>query len=224
MRPDRAIEPFPAVDGSSAARATQLVGLFFEDVRLFGGIREVDSREVREPHRRLLDHRSHMTVTMEEFVGNSLGLRVLRERRDADAGSADRRGLYAREIQLLSPSGEPVQYGIVRLDLASVSPEACDRILAGSTPLGRVLIEAGTLRDVHAVSLVEITAGPELSRRLGIESGRVLYGRVATISLAAFSLVASTARSPGPGDSTALPQSPQAPRPAVELLEILLVA
>lgn len=210
--------------GVAAARANRLVPLFFEDLSRFGEILEVGSSDVPEPHRRLLDHRSHMTVTMEAFVGGSLGLKVLQERLEAGSGDASSTGFYAREIMLLSPSGSPVQYGIVRMDLGAVLPDVRERILAGSAPLGRVLIEAGTLRDVHDVELLRISAGQEFARRIGVEPGRRLFGRVATISLATGSSQQVLSARTAPTVELAAPRQPsQVPRPAIELLEIPLV-
>lgn len=214
-------EPAPEGEAAAAVRANWLISMFFPDPRRFGEVRQVEPQEVPEPLRKLLDHRSHMTVTMEAFVGSPVGLRVLGERREPAGAEPDSRELYTREIELIGPAGEPVQYGIVSVDLAAVPPLARERILAGSAPLGRVLIEAGTLRDVRDVSLVRITAGPEFARRIGVEPGRVLHGRVAAISLAE----ANDSSTPTSGsiESAAFRQASQSSRPAVELLEIPLV-
>lgn len=208
-------------DRQSAAtvRAHRLIAVFFPDPGQFGEVVEVGPHDVPQPQRQLLDHRSHMTVTMEAFVGGQVSLRVLGEWSERVPGGPGQPGFYAREIELLSSSGEPVQYGIVRVDLAAVSSVPRERILAGSAPLGRVLIEAGTLRDVHDVSLVRIAAGPRLASRIGVEPGCTLYGRVATISLAS----PSSARSTASVDSAATVHPTQVSRPAVELLEIPLV-
>lgn len=215
--------------GSAAVRANLLVPLFFQEPCWFGEILEVRPHDVPKPVRRLLDHRSHMTVTMEAFVGGSLGLRVMQERREpvvgeTDSEGADSPGRYAREIMLLSPSGTPVQYGIVRVDLRAVAADVRERILVGSAPLGRVLIDAGTLMDVHDVALVRIDIGRELARRIGLEPGCTLFGRVATISLAAGSLPQGFAsRTSTTVGFAASPQPSQASRPTIELLEIPLV-
>lgn len=226
-KPDADVSPDEQETGS--LRSNRLVRLFFREPSRFGEVQEIGSHEVPQPHRQLLDHRSHMTVTMETFVGGSLDLRVLQEWRETVARSEDARGthvgqLYAREILLLSSSGEPVQYGIVRVDLEAVPPAVRERILAGSAPLGRVLIEAGTLRDVHDVALLRVASGVELARRIGVDPSRTLYGRVAIISLTPASLLPGFS-APGtrPLDSAASLQPAQLPRPAVELLEIPLV-
>ena len=108
-------------------------------------------------------------------------------------GAPDGRG-YAREILLARGDGVVVQYGIVRLDLSVIDGATAEAIRAAEVPLGRLLIEAGLLREVHDVSLLEVTPGTGLGRLFGREVCQPTYGRVAEISLAG--------------------------RPAIELLEV----
>lgn len=178
------------------ARANGLVRLFSRPGPDFATFREVSADAVPEPSRGLLDHASHMTVAMERLHGTPLGLRVVARARDT--GGKD--PWYAREILLLSPSGAVVQYGIVRIDLSRVDAATAAAVRGARLPLGRVLIDAGLLREVHAVALVEVTPGPRLAALLAPESAvpaapAITYGRVAEISLGG--------------------------HPAVELLEIL---
>jgi len=72
-----------------------------------------------------------------------------------------------------------VQYGIVRIDLAAVDPATAAAIRRAAAPLGRILIEAGLLCDVHRVSFVRITPGPHLDGILAMPGP--LSGRVAEI-------------------------------------------
>lgn len=146
----------------------------FSDVAGFGCLRSVSVDGVPEPARTLLDHRGHMTAAMERVHG-SVGLRVV-----ATAAA----GRYAREIILQDASGRAVQYGIVRIDLTALDTEIAADIRAARRPLGRILIDAGVLRDVHDVSLLEIMPGPHLRTVLALPEGRgPLYGRVAEIEL-----------------------------------------
>jgi len=191
-------------DRDAVARAAELVQLFcsLDD---FGRLRSVTSGEVPEPARTLLDHRSHMTVAMERFHGGDVRLRVV-------AGAGDRReqrpdaGWYAREILLETQGGKVVQQGIVRIDLTHLAPEIAAAIREARRPLGRILIEAGMLREVHRVKLLEVTPGPHLNglfwpagpRSVAAAAAAPVYGRVADIQLDG--------------------------RPAVELLEIVAPA
>lgn len=168
----------PAADAADArARAARLVGLFCRDPSAFGVLTAVPAAAVPEADRRLLDHRGHMTVTMERLHGCAVDLRVVAERA-AGEGADDR---YAREILLLRPDGAIVQYGIVRIDLATIDPASADAIRKRSAPLGRILLRAGLLCDVQRVELLRVEPGPHLRDLLG--DVRLLHGRVAEIAV-----------------------------------------
>ena len=166
----------PSLDLSAVGRALALVREFCPDPSAFGRFRELPAAAVPEPAHRLLDHRGHMTVTMERFHGGPVGLRVVAERRPAAAG--DR---YAREILLVRGDGAVVQHGIVRIDLAALPPPAAAAVLAGREPLGRILIDAGILCAVQDVRLLEVAVGPHLAALLGCRPDAVSHGRVAAI-------------------------------------------
>ncbi|MFM7289981.1 MAG: hypothetical protein ACKO6B_01970, partial [Planctomycetia bacterium] len=120
------------------------------------------------------------------FHGGQVRLRVVASR-GAGARNQPATTFYAREILLENQAGRIVQYGIVRLDLTSLDAGTIQAILDGRRPLGRILIEAGVLRDVRHVSLLEVTPGPHLSGLLWpagrAPGGGPLYGRVADIQL-----------------------------------------
>jgi hypothetical protein len=144
----------------------------------FGTFTAVAAADVPEPARTLLDHSSHMTVAMERFHGAAVDLRVV-----AEADLPD--GRYAREILLALPEaagakGRIVQHGIVRIDLGRVAPDVAARIRSREQPLGRILVAAGMLCDVHDVALVSVVPGPHLARLL---SDRRTFGRVASIAV-----------------------------------------
>lgn len=163
-----------APGGAAVARGLDLVSLFHPDAAAFGRLQAIAPNRVPAAERQLLDHHSHMTVAMERRHG-VVTLRVV-ERREDDAGR------YAREILLVRADGHVVQHGIVRIDLRRLAPDTAAAIRGEAIPLGRVLIEAGLLRDVHDVALLEIEPGPRL-RRLFDGGAATTFGRVATIDL-----------------------------------------
>jgi len=164
-----------AADDDAVARAGRLVDLFCEPRGSFGTFEAVPAAAVPEPDRQLLDHRSHMTVTMERHHGCTVDLRVVAERHPAGAGGDS----YAREILLVRPDGVVVQCGIVRIDLATLDAETAAAIRGRAAPLGRILVAAGLLCEVQRVALLRIEAGPHLGRWVGRQ--RRLHGRVAEI-------------------------------------------
>ena len=163
-------------DDDPASRAAALISLFCPTDEDFGRLAGVEADAVPELPRRLLDHRSHMTVTMERHHGCPLDLRVVEERLIDDAAAPR----YAREILLLRPDGTVVQHGIVRIDLAAVDPPTAKAIREGRQPLGRILVAAGLLCDVQHVRLVRLEIGPHLRRLFG-GTAKATYGRVAEI-------------------------------------------
>lgn len=183
-------------ESSDAVTRARTLARPFWPPREIAGISAAEPAGVPEPARGLLDHRSHMTVAMERFHAAEMRLRVVAT---VDAG-VDAAAWYAREILLETPGGKVVQYGIVRIDLSAVNDATAALIRAGRRPLGRILIEAGVLRDVHRVALLSIRPGPHLGGLLQVPAaaGDPVYGRVADILLDG--------------------------RPAVELLEIVAPA
>lgn len=162
---------------SAEARARALVDLFRIAPAAFGGIAAVPPERVPDGPRRLLDHGSHMTVAMERFHGGPVALRVVDRREDAA-------GRYAREILLTGPDNRIVQYGIVRIDLERLGPEAAEAIREERTPLGRILLTAGLLCDVQGVALIEVTPGEHLRGLFGHPPAATTFGRVAEIVVA----------------------------------------
>jgi chorismate-pyruvate lyase len=117
-----------------------------------------------------------MTVAMERFHGGPVGLVVASSRLGDD-------GRYAREILLTTPAGRIVQHGVVRIDLARLPAATAEAIRRETTPLGRILLAAGLLCEVHDVSLLRIAVGPELAAVCNTAVPAETFGRVATITL-----------------------------------------
>lgn len=169
------------------ARAVRLVARFHEQPQEFARFSSVQGAALPPPFAELLDHASHMTVAMERFYGGPVSVEVLAVH-EGDGAAADGRDWYEREIVLRTADGQVVQHGIVRIDLARVSPRVAGDIRAGRAPLGRVLIAAGMLRDVQRVGLLRVDIGPHLEAALGPERpgagpARQTFGRVAEIAL-----------------------------------------
>jgi hypothetical protein len=134
----------------------------------------VPADEVPPPYHGLLVHEHHMTVTVEAFHGSLVDVRVLDRRHKGDS--------YARKILLaLQGSGRVVQFGIMRIDLALCSPEVRAEIVAGQTPLGRILIQHDVLRRIEPTAFVRVIPGHAMTTWFGLERSRATYGRLAII-------------------------------------------
>jgi chorismate-pyruvate lyase len=151
-----------------------LVGLFYRDPDELGRFDEVDWHTLNRDYRMLLAHDSHMTVTVERFHNGPVDVRVLETQLTGTH--------YARKILLARRSdGVVVQFGIMRLDFAQVSPEVRREVESQKTPLGRILINHNVLREVSLRKVYQVTPGPDLQRLFKLSPGQITYGRTALI-------------------------------------------
>jgi hypothetical protein len=134
----------------------------------------VAADEVPPPYHGLLVHQHHMTVTVEQHHGGLVDVRVLARRQNEDA--------YARKILLaLQTTRRVVQFGIMRVHLQHCGPEVREEIIAGQTPLGRILIEHNVLRRIEPTAFLRVIPGPAMMAWFGLDEPRLTYGRLAFI-------------------------------------------
>lgn len=153
---------------------TRLTSLFSPRGGLIAHAEHVPASITPQPYKELLVHDHHMTVTMEEYHGCPVNVRVLATAQQGD--------IYSRQIILTRSDNErPVQFGIVRFDFQYVTPAVRQEILAGEIPLGRVLISHNVLRHIDLGAILKVTAGPVLAELLQMPDHGVTYGRLATI-------------------------------------------
>ena len=134
----------------------------------------VRSDEVPPPYRKLLVHEYHMTVTVEEHHGSLVDVKILERKHEGDT--------YARKILLTLPStGKIVQFGLVRIRFEYCSVAVRDQIVAGQTPLGRILIEHNVLRRIEPTAYLRILPGPAMMEWFGLKTPKPTYGRLALI-------------------------------------------
>jgi chorismate-pyruvate lyase len=151
-----------------------LVGLFYAAPEELGEFEEVSREDTPPVYRALLHHEHHMTVTVENFHGCPVDVRVLNVNHSGHH--------YARKILLTRQrDGQIVQFGIMRLNFDYISKEIRRDIESQKIPLGRVLIEHDVLRVIHLDGLWRVKPGPDLCRLLEIAPAEATYGRTAVI-------------------------------------------
>jgi hypothetical protein len=138
------------------------------------GYQEVPGDQVPPPYHGLLVHEHHMTVTVEAYHGDLVDVRILAQRQDDDA--------YARQILLtLQQSGRVVQYGVMRIHFRYCTDAVKEAIVAGRTPLGRILIEHNVLRRIEPKAFLRVMPGKMLTQWFGLKTPKPTYGRLAII-------------------------------------------
>lgn len=151
------------------------------------------------PFDQLLNHNSHMTVTVEAFHQEQVDVVVhrtcsrLSDGRSIWRGDPELQGdgrsrvaqqtvAYSREITLVThETRKIVQYGLVRLDPSTIGREVWMEIAGEGIPLGRALISHNVLRSVELDRLWKITPGKSLMSFLKTVPDQILYGRTALI-------------------------------------------
>jgi chorismate-pyruvate lyase len=115
-----------------------------------------------------------MTVTVEKHHGEKVDVRILQQELGESA--------YARKILLVTQkTRRVVQFGLVRIHLDYCSPAVREEILAGETPLGRILINHNVLRRIEPTNFLRIIPGPAMMEWFGLPEPRPTYGRQAVI-------------------------------------------
>ncbi|GIW81543.1 MAG: hypothetical protein KatS3mg105_3350 [Gemmatales bacterium] len=130
--------------------------------------------DVPEPYHGLLVHEHHMTVTVEKFYGDLVDVHIIAKHHDNDD--------YARKILLsLQKTGQVVQYGIMRILFRYCSDIVRDEIVAGRTPLGRILIQHDVLRRIEPTHFLRVVPGKDMMNWFNLCEPKTTYGRLAYI-------------------------------------------
>ncbi|MCA9231483.1 MAG: hypothetical protein KDA57_12590 [Planctomycetales bacterium] len=161
---------------------TPLTKVFYPSLEELGVFTEIGESDLPEQQQTLLAHHDHMTVTNEAWHNSLVDVRVLQEHRQGD--------VYARKIVLtLQRDGTPVQFGLMRIDLAGLPQIVRLEIESQALPLGRIMIRHHLLREVELCKLWRITPGPDLRLQLQLGEEPCVYGRSARILVDGRSIV-----------------------------------
>lgn len=155
----------------------QLTELFFDSIDTLGEFQPVESSTLPDAYQSLLAHHDHMTVTLEAWHNSLVDVRVL-----ADQMADDH---YARKILLtLQRDSSPVQFGIMRINLAGLPEIVRLEIESQALPLGRIMIRHHLMREVEMCQLWQVKPGKELRLHLQLEDDTPVFGRTARILVA----------------------------------------
>jgi hypothetical protein len=155
---------------------TDIQGLFrlFPPAEYMTRSELVPPGRVPAPYHQLLVNEHHMTLTVEAHHGDLVNVQVLEYRVAGDS--------YARKILLsLQKTGRIVMFGLMRVNFLYCSEDVRREIVAGQTPLGRVLIEHNVLRRVEPTAFVRVLPAPAMMTWFALDQPKPTYGRFALI-------------------------------------------
>lgn len=152
-----------------------LAGLFKEfPSESFPIVHLINSSDVPDAYRFLLDHEHHMTVTMESHYDEPVRVRVLSE--------ISQNGCYSRILNLIGEkTGKIILFGLMRVRMEFLPSQVQSEILARKEPLGRILIRNEIMRKIELVKLLKIDAFPSREHWFHSKDQKSYYGRVALI-------------------------------------------
>jgi chorismate-pyruvate lyase len=129
----------------------------------------VEAHELPPAERTLLPEPGALTARLEKRERQPVALRVLERTRAGD--------VYRRRVVLQrAADATPLALGAIRVDLARVSPEVKDAILAEREPFGRIVALDGDGVRVTA-RLFRIEADTAIAAALRLAAGVLLHGR-----------------------------------------------
>lgn len=135
-----------------------------------GSFQWIEGSDLPLPYRDLLVHKKDMTSTLANFHHSKICLEVLKARTDG--------GAYVREVVLFAEStGNPVEYGAIRIQLDRFQADERDAIVGGKEPLGSILNRMHCVYHSRPRGFFSIQAPVVCQKRFGCDEGETLYGR-----------------------------------------------
>ena len=135
---------------------------------------EIAASRIPQPYRGLLVHDDHMTVTLETHHESPVRVLPYHVHRNGQ--------LYGRKLDLVADAtGQVVMTGMMLLNFDYCGDEVQAQVLREAAPLGRILIESGSLRHISSETFLRLDACDPMVQRFGLEEPREAYGRLATI-------------------------------------------
>jgi chorismate-pyruvate lyase len=133
-------------------------------------LERLQAGDVPGPYHGLLVHSSDMTPTLERFYQQRLGLTVLSRERKGD--------LYYREVVLhLAEDRQPVEYGVIRIYLDHLPPNAREAVVQERSPFGDILRRESIAHLGWPQAYFRLESDLRIGMVLGLIEPTDLFGR-----------------------------------------------
>ena len=135
----------------------------------------LDPSQLPRPCRWLLDHKTDMTSKLRDFFGDQIYLEVRHQ--------VPRGQVLIREVTLrLNASGQPVEFGAIRIDLSELPGPAHGLVRQGNVPLGQVLNDLDIQFESRPSGFFLVKPDASMMKCFAITGPQVLYGRTCTLT------------------------------------------
>ena len=164
----------PPHAGAPALSVLRPLLQLFDEEHLLPQFHAVAPADMPAPYHALLVHAHHMTVTLDAHFGERVAVRVVQTRQTDTT--------YTRRSLLLLPSsGRIVQHCTVHIALDQCSDAVAREVVAGTTPLGYILIRHNVMRRIEPRVYLKIDGANPIMQAFEHDGTPDAYGRVATI-------------------------------------------
>ena len=133
-------------------------------------IEAVAAELVPAPYRVLLVHEGDMTLRLQRFHNQAIGLRVLEHHSTLQA-------LTRTVVLIREGDGRVVEFGSIRIVFAPFPPEAQQEIALCRRPLGTILRGLHLGHFSKPLAFIRVWSDAHVGQLLGVPAGVPLYGR-----------------------------------------------
>ena len=154
---------------------SQLMAHFPEDGLRLSDMVIIPAADIPHRYRDLLVHNDHMTATLENHYNCQLALEICNVRQEGNN--------YSRKLLLhAGKGGLVVMVGIINIQLQFFGADIAGEIVAGKTPLGRILIENVVMRRIESLAYIRIKMNSCLHAMFEVDAHyNETFGRIARI-------------------------------------------
>lgn len=133
-------------------------------------VEALETADIPTPYRDLLVHDRDMTSTLAQYFDEAVCLRLLDVRREES--------WLRRQVVLLGEqTGRAVEFGAIRIDLSSFTPEAVADIVQCRRPLGSILHDYGVGHVCRPSAFFRFESDPTTRSVFQLTGVTTLYGR-----------------------------------------------
>jgi hypothetical protein len=129
----------------------------------------IEGKSIPSPYRELLVHEQDMTSKLETYWKSPLSVKVLEKHEEPSQ--------LTRQVVLVTDSGKPTEFGAIRINLDSFSPDARVKILACEKPLGALLKDHGMAFRCRPNAFFSFACDEIARQAFHLGQSHTLYGR-----------------------------------------------
>jgi len=128
----------------------------------------INKKDLDKTHNYLLNHRTSMTLKLEEFYKEKLNLKVLKSKKEGN--------IFKREIILISNENIPREFAIIKFYLNNLDKTLLGEVISNKIPFGKILTQNKIQFKINIIEFFKISLDNRLKNILKSQKS-LFYGR-----------------------------------------------